>query len=335
MHTPQASAPACVDENATPNREAGTPPDARKMASDIAPPASSSIFTEDLVFKIMENCGWKDRIGVMMVTQPQMLRKDQTWETMCHWLGEEFSLYVPVVLCERDWRTLFLSLYASRHVFQEQKKTETVTQELLQGADSDEQQPEDAAPTARVHHFNIMVRSSPYLLHDARRSSKGSAPLSPREFVADVRGQILQVCARMKPLPPQVVKPNPMSDGSSRVMDVGVSVILPLHQRLQLIRDAHKCSAAKARRILWQGADSADDPSSEKPDPWADAAVKALDLRPPPGEVLAEEQPQAASPEKGKAGEDDELQACVVNVTKGRDGSVLMCCPGTGCAAAY
>ena len=138
----------------------------------------------------------------------------------------------------------------------------------------------------------------------------------------------------MKPLPPQAAKPHPMSDGSSRVKDVGATVILPLHQRMQLIRDAHKCSAAVARRILWQGVDSANDPSSAKPDPWADAGVKALDLVAPPGEVIPEEQPQVASPGKGGAGEDEELQACVVNVAKGRDGSVLMCCPGTGCAAA-
>jgi len=130
----------------------------------------------------------------------------------------------------------------------------------------------------------------------------------------------------MKPLPPQATKPTPMSDGSSRVKDVGATVILPLHQRMQLIRDAHKCSAAVARRILWQGVDS----SSAKPDPWADASVKALDLLEPPVELLPEE-PQADSPGKGE--EDEELQACVVNVSKGRDGSVLMCCPGTGCGA--
>ena len=44
-------------------------------------------------------------------------------------------------------------------------------------------------------------------------------------------------------------------------------VVLPLHQRLQLIRSAHGCSAAEARRRLWAAA------SSDAPDPWAAAAL--------------------------------------------------------------
>ena len=160
MPTPEASTPACVDENATPNRVCGSSPAAQKMAAEIVLPASAAIFTEDLVFKIMENCGWTERVRLMVATQPQMFRQEGTWETMCHWLGEEFSLYVPAVLCERDWRTLFLSLYASRHVFRVQKQTDAVALDVLHGQETDEQQPEDAspaAPPARVHHFNIMV----------------------------------------------------------------------------------------------------------------------------------------------------------------------------------
>jgi len=137
----------------------------------------------------------------------------------------------------------------------------------------------------------------------------------------------------MKPLPKLEVAPTPFSDGSSRVKDVGASVVLPLHQRLSLIRAAHKCSKAEARRILWQGDANSADPSA-KPDPWADAGVKSLDLPdgPATGEAPAASGEDGASPgEDGDASAEDEaMQACVVNVTKGRDGSVLMCCPGTG-----
>ena len=157
MLTLEASTPACVDENETPNHMIGVTPASQKMATEIVLPASAAIFTEDLVFKIMENCGWKDRVHLLVATQPHMFRKEATWEAFCHWLGEEFSLYVPVVLCERDWRTLFLSLYASRHVFREQEKTDAVALNLPHGQENDEDKPEDAAPPARVHHFNIMV----------------------------------------------------------------------------------------------------------------------------------------------------------------------------------
>jgi hypothetical protein len=106
-------------------------------------------------------------------------------------------------------------------------------------------------------------------------------------------------------------------------MDMGVSVVLPLHQRLELIRSERKCSRKEARRILWEG--------SGNSDPWSDAEVKALS---PPGEA-DENTPANMDMEGGdsaslKESEEDKVQACVVAVTTGMDGAVLMCCPGTG-----
>ena len=46
-------------------------------------------------------------------------------------------------------------------------------------------------------------------------------------------------------------------------------VVLPLHQRLRLLQEAHNCTLSEARRRLWSG-----DAASGRSDPWGGAAVE-------------------------------------------------------------
>mmetsp|Transcript_25430 Transcript_25430/g.65726 ORF Transcript_25430/g.65726 Transcript_25430/m.65726 type:complete len:678 (-) Transcript_25430:87-2120(-) len=74
----------------------------------------------------------------------------------------------------------------------------------------------------------------------------------------------IQVCARFRPRQRAVA-------GATSTADEGVDqealdargaqrVVLPLHQRLQLIRTSHKCSASDAQRLLWSGGAAGNDP---------------------------------------------------------------------------
>jgi len=214
------------------------------------------------------------------------------------------------------WRQLFLELFPSRNLFKVEAAgggAASPSKQLLTLVDThlggDELTEEEEA-------------ASRQLLANRLKPDAGGRPQTFE----------VKVCARMKPQPaaePHGTNATAGETGPEHFhqcsMDLGVSVTLPLHQRIQLIRSERGCSAKEARRILWQG--------SGAYDPWADCHVKAL---PPPGEAN-ENTPantnhdDTAENSVGKgASEDDCVQACVVAVTPGPQGAVLMCCPGTG-----
>ena len=106
-------------------------------------------------------------------------------------------------------------------------------------------------------------------------------------------------------------------------------VVLPLHQRLQLLQQAHDCSASEARRRLWA--------SAANSDPWASAACADKENN------AVAEPPQPAAAAKGEeeaAGDDDAAAAAAPGVAAnaagllslqphapGAPGAVTLVCP--------
>lgn len=285
-------------------------------------PEAWRVLHGDLCIRVMAFCDWRSRAWLASINRQALVHfaSDSHWEFMCQRLSTECLLFCPPVLCGvPTWRQLFLELYPSRHIFQladdaARSAPFSPSKEILAMIDThlpgDEPLTEEEEATSQRLLANRL---------------KPSEPSRSQAFE-------VKVCARMKPLPVAAAADAHVAisaEGPQHFhqceMDLGVSVTLPLHQRLQLIRSERKCSAKEARRILWEG--------SGPSDPWADCEVKALA---PPSEA-DENTPAntkdglADGDEGGKEGDDDDqVQACVVAVTPGPQGAVLMCCPGTG-----
>ncbi len=106
-------------------------------------------------------------------------------------------------------------------------------------------------------------------------------------------------------------------------------MVLPLHQRLQLIRTQRGCSTSEARRVLW-------DPNGEFRDPWTYACIQddsqsghADNIETETGERKVDMENVISKGCTG-AGFSEVVKPCVLAVHPGIDGSVLMCAPGTG-----
>lgn len=122
----------------------------------------------------------------------------------------------------------------------------------------------------------------------------------------------------MRPRPPASARKGDEEDKDDKAQEH--MTVLPLHQRLQLIRRANNCSAEEARKILWQrtGEEGA-------ADPWAHAEVVVSEKK----EQEAASRPAESTEGRRKVAA-EAVQACVVSVTGGKAGSVLMCVPGSG-----
>jgi hypothetical protein len=154
------------DENVTPNSLPAAFSSFSKMTgADVHLSCTPARWTEDIWLSIMRHCSWEIRAHILVLTRQHkalLLEKDGTWRDICRWLAEESFLYVPDVLCDRSWRSLFSGLYPSRNVFTEPGGSDAVGIELLKEALSDEEGKDAAAATpAAVHKFKIMVGAPP------------------------------------------------------------------------------------------------------------------------------------------------------------------------------
>jgi len=118
----------------------------------------------------------------------------------------------------------------------------------------------------------------------------------------------IRVCARLRPLPPDA----PLETGEDHTR-----IVLPLHQRLQLIRAEENLNRTDAQRRLWAS-------RGGLADPYSVAAVKV----PKAGDA------DVAMTEDGDGGgywkatqADEGVSPCVLSTTGGPNGYVLMCCP--------
>jgi hypothetical protein len=271
--------------------------------------SAHAVLQGELCARVLHFCDWRRRAYLASLNRTALglfAAQDVHWEWMCRRLSEESLLFCPPALGNSPtWRDFFLELYPSRTLFEARDHAPvSPSKDLLAlvGSDFDDNLTEEEEAISR----NLLA--SRLRMHERK----------PQTFE-------VKVVARMKPASQAAAESGSGGEEPRHfhecAMDLGVSVTLPLHQRLQLIRSERKCSQREARRILWEGSGCAD--------PWADCEVKAL---PPRGE--ADENTPANQKSKAdaqeSADEDDKVQACVVAVTPGQQGAVLMCCPGTG-----
>jgi len=265
----------------------------------------------ELCAKVSHFCDWKTRAWLASLTRwsvASFAAQGAHWEWMCQRLSAESLLFCPPTLgSTSNWRQLFVELFPLRSIFDAEASDGALSpsKDLLARLDR-------------------QLEGGEALTEEEEAAS--SALLAKRLKVQERKPQTFEVkvCARIKPAPVEPEQVDKSQGAGPKNLDMGVSVVLPLHQRLQLIRSERKCSLKEARRILWQG--------SGPSDPWADSDVKAIT---PPGEAdenTPANQQLGGEGDSGMAGtkEDDKVQACVVAVTAGLQGAILMCCPGTG-----
>jgi len=124
----------------------------------------------------------------------------------------------------------------------------------------------------------------------------------------------IRVCARLRPLPQDAVTQR------SRV-------VIPLHQRLQLIQSRQHCNRTDSLRRLWE-------PRGGLTDAWARANATV----PRGAEVEVDREDEDVEMEQSGRGDggfretdaDQEVSACILATAGGEGGHVLMCCPSGG-----
>ena len=143
--------------------------------------------------------------------------------------------------------------------------------------------------------------------------SHGGVGSAPNEQALGHSKYSVRVSARLRPLP------RDDASAASGAMNAPGNVVIPLHQRLQLIQAREQCSRTDSRRRLWQS-------RGGQQDAWSAAEARV------PNPVEGEEaDADAAMREDGggwRAKETDgAARACVLSSESGEGGHVLMCCP--------
>jgi hypothetical protein len=123
------------------------------------------------------------------------------------------------------------------------------------------------------------------------------------------RAYSVRVCARLRPLPPD--------EASATGAQQRKPVVLPLHQRLQLLRASQRCNQTDAQRRLWES-------RGGLADPYVAAAVKV-----PRGEDADVEMADAGATGgwREREGDGEGVSACILSSAGGAAGHILMCCP--------
>jgi hypothetical protein len=121
----------------------------------------------------------------------------------------------------------------------------------------------------------------------------------------------VRVTVRMRPLPPDAFT-------AALQHDQGKRTVLPLHQRLELIRAHAQCNRTDSQRRLWESRGGI-------ADAWAEAEARV-----PDGKVIDADVDMRNGKEAGgwRGGEEDmATRACVLSTAGGEGGHVLMCGP--------
>jgi len=139
------------------------------------------------------------------------------------------------------------------------------------------------------------------VLLESRGSWGGGAPARERKYN-------IRVCARLRPLGAEAL---------ASASEAGRGhVVLPLHQRLQLIQATEHCNRTESQRRLWES-------RGGLPDAWTAAAAK---VPRDAGDDAAMEEDRDGGGWRAKEA-DQGVSACVLSTAGGPGGHVLMCCP--------
>lgn len=134
--------------------------------------------------------------------------------------------------------------------------------------------------------------------------------------LARERAYNIRVCARLRPLPPDAFSAETDSAQTYAFSSQRKHVVLPLHQRLLLLRASQHCNQTDAQRLLWES-------RGGLADPFSAAAVKV-----PRGDDADVEMAEGGATGGWRETPGDEaVNACVLSTAGGAAGHILMCCP--------
>lgn len=129
------------------------------------------------------------------------------------------------------------------------------------------------------------------------------------------------VCARFRPRLSETEMARLCSNGPSlRPDQVPRTVVVPLHQRLQMIRKQHECTHEEALRLLWGG---------QHMDPWAEARVTESQINSEADATIVTESDAVSNVQQAedKDGDHSRAPAGVISVSTK---AAILCCPSVG-----
>ena len=241
----------------------------------------------ELAFDILRHADVKDsaRAACACKALRDMQRSDLWWKLATERLGKESRLYVSSTsagdpIAGGTWRDEFFRLWACRDRWQEPAVDEVekardrfrrmIAGEVEEpgegnGEEGGGEEVEEAAGHRDVEQGEAEASSS----SSSSSSSEGSKGPAAADLIAAAeaeRGSI-KVCVRMRPRGVNAPRAGPASGDHKEE-----GVVLPLHQRLQIIKTQRgpKCTTGEAMRILMEDSGRGAEASEN---PWASAEV--------------------------------------------------------------
>ena len=151
------------------------------------------------------------------------------WQWLCERLRDECKLYVPAGLCPNSngWKAHFAMLWRKRDLWKHKELPADgalATPPLEAELEAEEGSTDEAEALWR--------------LERAREAAAAAKKLKDAETFS------VSVCARFRPAV--------ATAGGTDANNEGDVVVIPLHQRVSMVRAKHGCSQAKAMRIVMQ-----------------------------------------------------------------------------------
>eukprot|EP01052_Picozoa_sp_SAG31_P002698 SAG31_NODE_97_length_25714_cov_19.477142_2_plen_984_part_00 len=246
----------------------------------------------DVACAILAHCGWSDRAALAALNQHwhgHIFANGGTWKAMCGFLHTEEHVYsAPTVCLSCSWKSLFSNLWPLR-------------KRWVKSTDAEKSK---------------VAYSAAELLARQRDGETGLIVEPGWKKKRDIHEFNISVVVRLRPYQGQGDK----LDGEDGVESVE-SVVLPLHQRIALIRSQTGCSKAEAFERLFA--------TEKKTDFFEGSTLQEADFDSARLESAATETVAAT----GAAGQDKilpPLEGSGPGFVSATDREVTICAPGVG-----
>eukprot|EP01043_Picozoa_sp_COSAG02_P030664 COSAG02_NODE_1970_length_10224_cov_104.344691_10_plen_621_part_00 len=281
----------CADRDMAKSMQTSAPapsPDAKPCASK-KPQASSDGLSSapvDVGCAILKFCGWRDRVALIGLNKhwrDSVFGDDGSWKAMCSFLHREEFVYSTQSVCvSSSWKQLFAELWPLRSRWM---KTEPQS--------------------------DTVVYSAAELLARERAGETNLTILPGWKKKAEEYEFNIGVVVRLRP----------QRDGTVTDDDQVEDVVLPLHQRLALIRKQKSCSKQEALQHLFGSTGD-----------FFDGAAVAEGSDGPTAAAAGEQaQPSETKEVKATAAEQDpESAGTAAGVVSVAPKEITMCAPGVG-----
>ena len=239
----------------------------------------------DVACGILGFCGWRDRAAMRALNKhwhENVFSDDATWRAMCEFLHREEFVYSSPVCTAGSWRDLFAEKWLLRARW---TKPEGPPDKIVYTV-------AEKLKRERAGETGLIIQPA------------WKKPTESYSFNISV-----------------VVRLRPQREASGEEEPEAQEVVLPLHQRVALIRKQKKCSKEEAFALLFGGADG----------DFFDGATLAEgseDAKPAEKDSAAE--PAAPSPEEADKETPAESAATAAGVVSVDPKEIVMCAPGIG-----